>query len=119
MTAPDAAQPSRQTSRQTIEAVFRMESPRVIGALMRLLGDLATAEELLQDALVAALEHWPTQGIPNNPGAWLTAAARRAAIDQLRHRKLVSDRQAQLQAEQTAMGSPGPSQAQLEAALGR
>lgn len=73
-----------------------MESPRLIARLARMLGDLDSAEELAQDALVAALEHWPQQGIPDNPAAWLMATAQRRAIDRLRQRRLHTERQAQV-----------------------
>jgi RNA polymerase sigma factor (sigma-70 family) len=71
---------------QAIEAVWRIESARVIGGLARLVGDVGMAEELAQDALVAALEQWPSVGVPPNPGAWLMATAKNQAIDQLRRR---------------------------------
>lgn len=67
-----------------IEAVIRMESARLIAGLARLTGDVGLAEDLAQDAVVAALEQWPEQGVPRNPGAWLTTVARRRAIDTFR-----------------------------------
>ena len=73
---------------RTIEAVWHMESARIIGALARVLRDVGLAEELAQDALVAALEQWPTSGVPDNPAAWLTAAAKHRAIDLIRRREL-------------------------------
>lgn len=78
MTSPDL--------QRAIDAVWRLESPKVIASVARLVRDLALAEDFAHDALVAALEQWPTEGLPRNPGAWLTTAARRRAIDQLRHR---------------------------------
>ncbi|MEO3745486.1 RNA polymerase sigma factor [Plantactinospora sp. B5E13] len=72
---------------QTIEAVWRIEAARVIAGVARLVGDLGLAEELAQDALVAALEQWPSEGVPRNPGAWLTTTAKRRAIDQIRRRE--------------------------------
>lgn len=69
---------------RTIEAVWKIESTRLIAALARVTRDIGIAEELAQDALVAALELWPGEGIPNNPGAWLMMAAKRRAIDSLR-----------------------------------
>ena len=69
---------------RTIDTVWRIESPRVIAGLMRIVRDLGVAEDLAQDALVAALEQWPGAGIPNNPGAWLMAAAKFRAIDHFR-----------------------------------
>src|SRR2546429_9214926 len=65
-------------------AVWRLESARIIGGLTGLLGEVGLAEELAQDALVAALEQWPADGIPANPGAWLMLTARHRAIDRIR-----------------------------------
>ena len=73
---------------RAIEAVYRIEQARLIGALARMVRDIATAEELAQDALVAALEQWPKSGIPDNPGAWLMTAAKHKAIDRFRRDKL-------------------------------
>ncbi len=78
--------PAPETHR-AIEAVFRIESARLIAGLMRVVRDVGLAEELAQDALVAALERWPESGVPDNPGAWLMAAARNRAIDRLRQGK--------------------------------
>ncbi|WP_313173981.1 sigma-70 family RNA polymerase sigma factor [Stenotrophomonas sp.] len=83
-----------------LDTLWRMESPRLVARLARMLGDLDSAEELAQDALVAALEHWPKQGIPDNPAAWLMATAQRRAIDRLRQRRLHAQRQAQIIDEQ-------------------
>jgi RNA polymerase sigma factor (sigma-70 family) len=69
---------------RTVEAVWRIESARLIAGLTRLVRDVGLAEDLAQDALVAALEQWPESGVPNNPGAWLMAAAKRRGIDVLR-----------------------------------
>jgi RNA polymerase sigma-70 factor (ECF subfamily) len=69
---------------QIVERVFREESGRVLAALMSHLRDLELAQDALQDALIAALEHWPQAGLPHNPGAWLTTTAKRKAIDRLR-----------------------------------
>jgi predicted RNA polymerase sigma factor len=77
--------PSEQAAvRRTVEAVWRIESARLIAALARVTGDVGLAEDLAQDALVAALEQWPAQGVPDNPGAWLTAVARRRHVDTIR-----------------------------------
>ncbi|MEJ2592756.1 MAG: RNA polymerase sigma factor [Candidatus Thiodiazotropha sp.] len=75
-------------AKAAIEAVWRIESARIVARLARMTGDLGLAEELAQDTLVTALEHWPETGIPDNPGAWLAVAAKRRAIDHLRRRKL-------------------------------
>ena len=69
---------------RTIDAVWRIESPRLIAGLARIVRDLGVAEDLAQDALVAALEQWPKSGVPDNPGAWLMAAAKHRAIDYFR-----------------------------------
>ena len=78
---------------RTVDAVWRIESAKIIGALARVLRDVGLAEELAQDALVAALEQWPVDGVPDNPGAWLMTAARRRAIDLIR-RKALHERKA-------------------------
>ncbi len=69
---------------RVVDAVWRMESARLLGALTRVVGDVGLAEELAQDALVAALEQWPADGVPDRPGAWLMTAAKRRAIDSFR-----------------------------------
>src|SRR5205814_3915539 len=79
-----------------IDAVWRIESARLIAALTRLTGDVGTAEDLAQDALVAALERWPESGVPDNPGAWLMATAKHRAIDTLRRGKLLERKHAEL-----------------------
>src|SRR5216110_3513943 len=73
---------------RTIDAVWRIESPRLIAGLTRIVRDVGVAEELAQDALVAALEQWPESGVPENPGAWLMATAKHRAIDHLRRGKM-------------------------------
>jgi RNA polymerase sigma-70 factor, ECF subfamily len=70
--------------RRTIDAVWRIESPRLIAGLTRIVRDVGLAEDLAQDALVAALEQWPESGVPDNPGAWLMATAKHRAIDHFR-----------------------------------
>ena len=75
---------------RTIDAVWKMEAAKVIGGLTRAVGDVGLAEDLAQDALIAALEQWPTSGIPENPGAWLTAAAKHRAIDHFRRNQLLT-----------------------------
>jgi RNA polymerase sigma factor (sigma-70 family) len=74
---------------RAIDAVWRIESARLIAGLARMVRDVGLAEELAQDALVTALERWPESGIPDNPGAWLMTTAKHRAIDQLRRRKLI------------------------------
>jgi RNA polymerase sigma-70 factor (ECF subfamily) len=80
--------PASDTHR-AIQAIFRIELPRLIAGLARMLRDVGSAEELAQDAMVVALERWPESGVPDNPGAWLMATAKRRAIDELRRRKLL------------------------------
>jgi len=75
-------------TRATIDAIWRLESPRVIAGLARIVRDVGLAEELAQDALVAALEQWPASGIPDNPGAWLMTTARHHALNTLAHGKM-------------------------------
>jgi len=81
---------------RAIDAVWRIESARVIAGLARRVGDVGLAEELAQDALVAALEQWPESGVPDNPGAWLTAVARRRWVDQVRRRVVLERKQEEL-----------------------
>ncbi len=69
---------------RTIDAVWRIESPRLIAGLTRIVRDVGLAEDLAQDALVAALEQWPESGVPDNPGAWLMATAKHRAMDHFR-----------------------------------
>jgi RNA polymerase sigma factor (sigma-70 family) len=92
VTTPDAL---RDTHR-TIDAVWRIEAAKLIAALARIVRDVGRAEELAQDALVAALEQWPTEGIPEKPGAWLMAAAKHRAIDQIRRNVLLERKHEQL-----------------------
>jgi RNA polymerase sigma factor (sigma-70 family) len=73
---------------QAIAAVWRIESARIVAVVARIVRDVGVAEELAQDALVTALEHWPLEGVPDNPGAWLTTAAKRRALDHLRHQRI-------------------------------
>lgn len=81
---------------RAIDAVWRIESPRIIGGLTRIVRDVGVAEELAHDALVAALEQWPNDGIPRNPGAWLMATAKHRALDLLRRHKLLERKHEEL-----------------------
>jgi RNA polymerase sigma factor (sigma-70 family) len=81
---------------RAIDAVWRIESPRLIAGLTRMVRDVGLAEDLAQDALVAALERWPESGVPDNPGAWLMTTAKRRAIDRLRRDKLLDGKHAEL-----------------------
>jgi RNA polymerase sigma factor (sigma-70 family) len=78
--------PDYRATHAAIEAVWRIESPRLIAALARITGDVGAAEELAQDTLVIALEQWPVRGVPDGPGAWLMATAKHRAIDLIRRR---------------------------------
>lgn len=89
---------------RAIDAVWRIESARVIAGLTRIVRDVGIAEELAQDALVAALEAWPGAGIPDNPGAWLMAAAKNRALDRLRRHKLLERKHEQLGHDLEASG---------------
>lgn len=99
MTAADA--------HRTILAVWRIEQPRLITGLSRMLRDVTLAEDLTQEVLVAALEHWPVAGVPEKPGAWLMASAKRRALDELRRRGMLARKHAMLvrdlEQEQQAM----------------
>jgi RNA polymerase sigma-70 factor, ECF subfamily len=83
-------------TRRAIHAVYRLESPKLIAGLARMVRDVGLAEELAQDALVTALETWPASGVPNKPGAWLMATAKRRAIDELRRRKVLDQKREQI-----------------------
>jgi RNA polymerase sigma factor (sigma-70 family) len=88
VTAPD--------THRAIDAVWRIESPRLVARLARMVGDIGVAEDLAQDAMVAALERWPASGVPDNPGAWLMATAKHRAIDYFRRNKLLDRKHAEL-----------------------
>jgi RNA polymerase sigma-70 factor (ECF subfamily) len=93
---------------RAISAIWRIESPRLIAGLARIVRDVGLAEELAQDALVAALEQWPESGVPENPGAWLMATAKHHAINLLRRNKLAERKHEQLGRETDAMARPDP-----------
>jgi len=86
------ADASTQAAHRAIEAVWRLESARIIAGLTGLLRDVGLAEELAQDALVAALEQWPADGIPANPGGWLMLTSRHRAIDLIRRNERLADK---------------------------
>ncbi|HET8897852.1 MAG TPA: RNA polymerase sigma factor [Rhodanobacteraceae bacterium] len=95
-----------------IETVWKMEAPRLIAGLARMLRDVGLAEDLAQESMLAALEHWPRDGVPENPGAWLMTAAKRRAIDQLRRQRMVDAKQPALEYETaTAPMAPAPDHA--------
>jgi RNA polymerase sigma-70 factor, ECF subfamily len=91
---------------RTIEAVWRMESAKIIARLTRMLRQIGLAEEFAQDALVSALEQWPRTGLPDKPGAWLMTAAKNRALDELRRRKLI-ERTSDAIAHETSLGCVG------------
>jgi RNA polymerase sigma factor (sigma-70 family) len=95
-----------EDARRTVETVFRIESPRVIAAVARTVRDVGIAEELAQDALVAALEQWPRDGVPDNPGAWLMATARHRAVDLIRRRENYARKLAEIGRDLEATAPP-------------
>jgi RNA polymerase sigma factor (sigma-70 family) len=105
---------SASDAHRAIETVFRIEAPKLIAGLVRLTRDIGRAEELAQDALVAALAQWPQEGVPRNPGAWLMQAAKHRAIDALRRDKLLQRKHEELghDSEADALAMPD-----LDAAL--
>jgi len=98
MAEPDA-------THRAIDAVWRIEAGRIIAAVARMVRDVGLAEELAQDALVAALEHWPHDGLPDNPAAWLMTTARNRALDRLRQHALHARKQEELGLDMDALGS--------------
>jgi RNA polymerase sigma factor (sigma-70 family) len=102
-----ATDPHHATNR-TIEAVWRIESARVIAGLTRLARDVGLAEDLAQEALVAALEQWPQSGVPENPAAWLTATAKRRAIDLFRRNAVAERKHEELARELGALEQASP-----------
>ena len=87
---------------RAIDAVWRIESAKLIAGLTRIVRDVGLAEDLAQDALVSALEQWPSDGIPRNPGAWLMAIAKRRGIDHFRRNKLTDEKHQQVGYEMEA-----------------
>ena len=102
-----ATDPHHATHR-TIEAVWRIESARLIAALTRFTHDVGLAEDLAQEALLAALEQWPDSGIPQNPGAWLMSTAKHRAIDLFRRNSLLERKHAELARELEALEQTTP-----------
>src|SRR5713101_4235533 len=87
---------------RAIDAVWRIESARLIAGLARIVRDVGQAEDLAQEALVAALEQWPKSGVPDKPGAWLMATAKHRAIDHLRRTKLLQRKHEEIGFKQAA-----------------
>ncbi|TWG05133.1 RNA polymerase sigma factor (sigma-70 family) [Streptomyces brevispora] len=99
------------TAASAVETVFRIESARIIAGVARIVRDVGIAEELAQDALVAALEQWPESGVPDNPGAWLMATAKHRAIDLVRRRDTYARKLAEMGRDLDEAGhtpEPGP-----------
>ncbi|WP_407642087.1 RNA polymerase sigma factor [Actinomadura spongiicola] len=92
----------------SIDAVWRLEAARIIAGLARMVHDIGLAEELAQDALVAALEQWPESGVPDNPGAWLMAVGKRRAIDRLRRRQRLEHRLEEIGRDLETRPAPEP-----------
>ena len=92
--------------RRTIDGVWAIESAKVIARVARMVGDVGLAEDLAQDALVAALERWPVTGVPDNPGAWLTATAKNKAVDLLRRRATLDTKHQQVGHDQALTARP-------------
>ncbi|WP_382154308.1 RNA polymerase sigma factor [Hydrogenophaga sp. ANAO-22] len=90
---------------QAIATVWRLESARITASVARVVRDIGVAEELAQDALVAALEHWPRDGVPDNPAAWLMTTAKRRALDHLRHRQMADEKHDGIAADLEALGA--------------
>ncbi|MCV0438312.1 MAG: RNA polymerase sigma factor [Hydrogenophaga sp.] len=90
---------------QAIATVWRLESARITASVARVVRDIGVAEELAQDALVAALEHWPRDGVPDNPAAWLMTTAKRRALDHLRHRQMAEEKHDGIAADMEALGA--------------
>src|SRR6516225_698471 len=102
---------------RAIDAVWRIESARLIAGLARIVRDIGLAEELAQDALVAALEQWPESGVPENPGAWLMASAKNRAINALRRDKMKDRRHGELLFEIEAVARRDDAVTDLEEAI--
>lgn len=91
------------TVRDTLNAIWRLESARVVATVARRVRDIGVAEELAQEAWLAALQHWPLEGVPGNPAAWLMTVAQRRALDHLRHREMAATQQQALAQDLIAM----------------
>ena len=92
------------TAHEAVDRLFREESGRVVATLIRVLGDFDLAEEAVQDAFARAVEVWPAQGVPRNPGAWITTTARNAAIDRIRRRRRLAEKTEELQRDAQIQG---------------
>ncbi len=109
---------SRVDVERTIDAVWRIESARLVGGLVRIVRDVGLAEDLAQDALLAALEQWPQTGIPNNPGAWLMGTAKHRAIDLVRRTQLAERKHDELGRELERSAAAPDLDAELDDQIG-
>ena len=99
---------------EAVDRLFREESGRVVATLIRVLGDFDLAEEAVQDAFARAVETWPAQGVPRNPGAWITTTARNAAIDRIRRRRRLAEKTEELQRDAEILGGAESGREELE-----
>src|SRR6476620_80539 len=109
---------SATDTHRAIDAVWRIESAKLIAGLTRMVRDVGVAEDLAHDALVAALEQWPESGVPRNPGAWLLATAKHRAIDLLRRNKRLERKHEELGRELEAQQETTPDLAALDEDVG-
>jgi RNA polymerase sigma factor (sigma-70 family) len=105
------------TRRKAVEAVWRIESARLIGGLVRMVRDVGLAEDLAQEALVTALERWPSTGIPENPGAWLMATAKNRAIDHLRRHQMAERKHGTTEDDASLSHGAAPAAPEIETAI--
>jgi RNA polymerase sigma factor (sigma-70 family) len=105
---------STTPTQRAIEAVWRIEAPRLIGRLVRLCRDVSFAEDAAHEALVSALEQWPQTGVPENPGAWLMTTAKNSALDQLRRHSMAERKHDELAAQLTSTGASATDEAALD-----
>jgi RNA polymerase sigma factor (sigma-70 family) len=107
-----------RATREAVEAVWRIESARLIGGLVRVTRDVGLAEDLAQEALVVAMERWPTTGIPDSPGAWLMATAKNRAIDLLRRRRMQERKHGEIEQDAFAVPAAPPDVAAIDEDVG-
>src|SRR2546430_7476337 len=100
----DGELPIAGDTHRAVEAIWRIESARLIAGLARVVGDIETAEELAQDALVAALEQWPASGVPAKPGAWLMGTAKHRALDLIRRRATLARKHEEIARDRKSVG---------------
>ena len=103
-----------EATQRAIHAAFKIESPRLIATLVRIVRDIGTAEDLAQEALIAALEEWPKSGVPDNTGAWLTQVAKNRALNAIKRRKMMERKHEEIGALETDRENTTPD---LDAAL--